>query len=72
VLAKTNKAKKERKNREKQRNHQGEVVDKQTHKRKKNSMFRNNRISVLIVVVLLFQHPVLVSILSRSSVLPGG
>jgi hypothetical protein len=35
VLAKTNKAKKERKNREKQRNHQGEVVDKQTYKRKK-------------------------------------
>jgi hypothetical protein len=36
----------------------GNKTNKQTHK--KNSRFRNNSISVLVVLVLLFQHPVLV------------
>jgi hypothetical protein len=52
---------------ENQRNQQGEMVDNQTanktnkhlKKRKKNSWFRNSTISVLVVLVLLLQHPVL-------------
>jgi hypothetical protein len=49
------------------------MVDKQwirqTERKKKNSRFRNNRISVLVVQVLLLQHPVLVLFyLSSSSV----
>jgi hypothetical protein len=46
----------------------------QTNKQeKKNSRFRNNRISLLVILVLVLQHPVLVWYLSRSSVLllPG-
>jgi hypothetical protein len=52
------------------RNQHGEVMDKQTgNKRKKernkqtnaykNSRFKNNRISVSVFLLLLFQHPVL-------------
>jgi hypothetical protein len=52
---------------ENQRNQQGEMVDNQTvnktnkhlKKRKKNSQFRNSRILVFVVLVLLLQHPVL-------------
>jgi hypothetical protein len=50
-----------------QRNPQGKMVDKQIanmtnkhlKKRKKKFRFRNSRISVLVVLVLLLQHPVL-------------
>jgi hypothetical protein len=34
-------------------------------KKKKNSRFRNNRISVLVVLVLLLQHPVLVLVFKQ-------
>jgi hypothetical protein len=50
-------------------------TNKQTNKQTKNSRFRNNKILVLVwVLVLLLQHPILVLYLSRSSVvvLPGG
>jgi hypothetical protein len=48
------------------------MVDKQTvnktntkTERKRNSRFGNNRISVLVVLVLLLQHPVLVLIIKQ-------
>jgi hypothetical protein len=52
-----------RKKKENQRNPQGEVVDKQTHK-KKFSRF------ILVVLVLLFQHLVLVLVFKQLGVLP--
>jgi hypothetical protein len=50
----------------------GNKTIKQTNTQK-NSRFWNNRISVLVVLVLLLQHPLLMLILSRGSVLvsPG-
>jgi hypothetical protein len=39
--------------------------DKHLERKKKNSRFRNNRISVLVVLVLLLQHPVLVLVLKQ-------
>jgi hypothetical protein len=64
---------------ENQRNHQGEMVDKETAnktnkhlERKKNSRFRNNRISVLVVLVLLLQYPVLVLVFITVLVSLGG
>jgi hypothetical protein len=56
---------KEKREIDNKRNQQGEVVDKQTGNkmnkhRKKNSKVTNNRISVLVPLVLVLQHPVLV------------
>jgi hypothetical protein len=49
-------------------------INKQTNKPKKPSRFKNNRISVLIVAMLLLHHPVLVLVFKHRSVLvsPGG
>jgi hypothetical protein len=38
---------------------------KQSKQTQKNSRFRNNRISVLVVLVLLLQHPVLVLVFKQ-------
>jgi hypothetical protein len=65
---------------ENQRNQQGEIVDNQTanktnehlkirkkkKEKKKNPQFRNSRISVLVVLVLLLQHTVLSVYVSKA------
>jgi hypothetical protein len=38
----------------------GQANREQNKQTQKNSMFRNNRISILVVLVLLLQHPFLV------------
>jgi hypothetical protein len=64
--SKTSKAKKERKRKNKERTKEINRVKWWTNKHiKKNSRFRNNRISVLVVLVLLFQHPVLVLVFKQ-------
>jgi hypothetical protein len=39
---------------------------KQTNKHKKHSRFRNNRISALVVLVLLLQHPIMVLVFKQT------
>jgi hypothetical protein len=74
---KTNETKKEREKRKRKKKiesqiyQQREMVDKQVvnkahlERKKKNSRFRNKRISVLVVLSLLLQHPVLVLIFKQ-------
>jgi hypothetical protein len=64
---------------EDQRNQQREMVDNQMvnktnkhlQKRKKNSQFRSSRISALVVLALLLQHPVLFVCVSWAGLEPA-